>query len=78
MVEVRYGISPQFWGKGFAKEAANAVMQWSVDERGVKRFIAETERENSRSATVLQKLGFVPSNTTYWKEPNEMEWECVK
>lgn len=78
MVEVRYGVSSQFWGKGLAAEAAKAIMQWSVNERGVKRFIAETERENSRSAKLLQKLGFVPSDTKYWKEPSELEWECTK
>ncbi|CAG7939445.1 unnamed protein product [Penicillium olsonii] len=78
MIEVRYGVSPQFWGQGLATEAAKAVMQWSVDERGVKRFIAETERENTRSAKVLQKFGFTPSGTDYWKEPTEIEWECTK
>lgn len=44
MIEVRYGVGPQFWGQGLAKEAAQAIMQWSVDERGVRRFIAETEK----------------------------------
>lgn len=77
MVELRYGISPRFWGRGMAKEAAEAVMQWSVQKRGVRRFIAETERENVRSAGVLQKLGFEATTTQYWKEPSEQEWELV-
>ncbi|OQE42195.1 hypothetical protein PENCOP_c004G06005 [Penicillium coprophilum] len=75
MIELRYGVSPKFWGQGIVQEASKAIMQWSVDERGVKRFIAETERENSRSAKVLQKLGFKLSDTNYWKEPSELEWE---
>ncbi|KAJ5342790.1 hypothetical protein N7541_011914 [Penicillium brevicompactum] len=78
MIEVRYGVGPQFWGQGLAKEAAQAIMQWSVDERGVRRFIAETERGNIRSGKLLQKLGFTPSGTDYWKEPSEIEWECTK
>lgn len=77
MVEIRYGISPKFWGKGLAKEAAEAIMQWSIQRRGVTRFIAETERENERSARLLQKLGFVASGTDYWKEPSEIEWEFI-
>ncbi|KAJ5215456.1 uncharacterized protein N7498_001863 [Penicillium cinerascens] len=77
MVELRYGLSPKFWGGGMAKEAAEAVMDWAVKERGVKRFIAETERDNRQSAMVLQKLGFVASGTDYWKEPSEVEWELV-
>ncbi|KAJ5133172.1 hypothetical protein N7448_001797 [Penicillium atrosanguineum] len=77
MVELRYGLSPKSWGKGIAKEAAEAVMQWAANERGVKRFIAETERDNRQSARLLDKLGFVASGTDYWKEPSEVEWELV-
>jgi RimJ/RimL family protein N-acetyltransferase len=75
MIEIRYGVSPRYWGKGIAKEASQAVMQWSAT-RGIKRFIAETEKENTRSAGLLQKLGFTLSGTNYWKEPSEIEWHC--
>jgi RimJ/RimL family protein N-acetyltransferase len=77
MVELRYGVAPEYWGKGIAREAAEAVMKWGVEEREVKRFIAETERENVRSGKVLQKMGFRESGTEYWKEPGEVEWEKV-
>ncbi|CAI7594366.1 unnamed protein product [Penicillium glandicola] len=77
MIELRYGVSPEFWGQGIAQEASKAIMQWSVNERGVKRFVADTERENSRSAKLLQKLGFTLSDTNYWKEPSGLEWECA-
>jgi RimJ/RimL family protein N-acetyltransferase len=77
MVEIRYGVSPMHWGDGIAREAAEAVMHWAVKERGVKRFIAETERPNKRSARALEKLGFTLSGTDYWKEPSELEWERI-
>ncbi|KAL2830965.1 GNAT domain-containing protein [Aspergillus pseudoustus] len=77
MVEIRYGISSKYWGKGIAKEAADALIHWAIDASGVRRFIAETERENQRSAGLLKKLGFVASGTDYWKEPSEIEWELV-
>ncbi|KAF3008726.1 hypothetical protein E8E13_009776 [Curvularia kusanoi] len=75
MIELRYGVHANYWGKGVAGEAARAVMQWAVSERGVTRFIAETEKTNTRSGKVLQKMGFRESGTNYWKEPSEMEWE---
>lgn len=75
MIELRYGIAPEFWGKGLAKSTAEAIMQWAVAERGVRRFIAETERTNTRSGRVLQKMGFKLSGTEYFKEPSEVEWE---
>jgi GNAT superfamily N-acetyltransferase len=65
MVEVRYGIHPEHWGKGYARQAAEAVMEWGFKERGVKRFIAETEKENERSGRVLGKLGFEGIGTDY-------------
>ncbi|KAJ5993151.1 hypothetical protein N7451_008875 [Penicillium sp. IBT 35674x] len=77
MVELRYGVSPEGWGTGITKEAAEAVMGWAADERGVRRFIAETEKDNERSGRVLQKLGFSLSDTDYWKDPGEFEWELV-
>lgn len=77
MVELRYGVHEKGWGKGVAAEAARAVMQWAVAERGVRRFIAETEKTNTRSGKVLQKMGFRESGTNYWKEPSETEWEKV-
>ncbi|KAJ5769739.1 uncharacterized protein N7511_001790 [Penicillium nucicola] len=76
MIEIRYGVSPSHWGKGIAKEASQAIMQWAATT-GVKRFIAETEKENTRSAGLLQKLGFTLSETNYWKEPSELEWHCT-
>lgn len=77
MVELRYGVHEKAWGKGIAAEAARAVMQWAVAEKGVRRFIAETEKTNTRSGKVLQKMGFRESGTDYWKEPSETEWEKV-
>jgi GNAT superfamily N-acetyltransferase len=77
MIELRYGVHEKAWGKGVAGEAARAVMQWAVAEQGVRRFIAETEKTNTRSGKVLQKMGFRESGTNYWKEPSEMEWAKV-
>ena len=77
MVEVRYGVAPRLWGTGIAREAFEAVMRWAVEEMRVVRFIAETERDNKRSARVLEKLGFSLSDTNYWKEPSEVEWELI-
>jgi RimJ/RimL family protein N-acetyltransferase len=77
MIELRYGVASEYWGKGIAREAAEAVMRWASSERGVKRFIAETERANARSGKVLEKLGFTMSGTEYWKDPEEIEWDLV-
>jgi len=75
LTEVRYGISPDYWDKGIATEATKAAMHWAVYERSVQRFIAETQKANSRSGAILKKLGFTESRTNYWQEPSYLEWE---
>ena len=65
MVELRYGVAPEYWGKSVAHGAAKAVMCWGVSEKEVNRLIAETGRENTRSGRVLEKMGFSRSETEY-------------
>ncbi len=75
MVELRYGISSRYWGRGLARRGAEVAMLWGIRERGVRRYIAETEKENVRSGRVLEKLGFQGlEGTEYWKEEMEREW----
>jgi RimJ/RimL family protein N-acetyltransferase len=76
MVEVRYGLKPESWGKGVAGESQRAVMKWGIVERGVKRFIAGTEKGNTGSQGVLKKLGFVSDDLGYWEEESGVEWLC--
>ncbi|EOA84605.1 uncharacterized protein SETTUDRAFT_31864 [Exserohilum turcica Et28A] len=76
MVELQYGVAPLFWGKSLAREAAEAIMQWAGRERGVTRFIAETERANEKSTRVLEKSGVGKrAGIEYCKEEGEVEWE---
>lgn len=78
MLEMRYGISPEHWGKGLAVEAARVIVQWAVEERGARRFIAETVKANSRSGRVLEKLGFKKVDSNYFKEKDTLdEWELA-
>lgn len=75
MIEIRYGVAPEYWGKRIAGSGADAVMDWAITEKRTRRFIAETERGNSRSGRVLERMGFTMSDTNYWKNKDEQEWE---
>jgi RimJ/RimL family protein N-acetyltransferase len=41
--------------------------------RVVRRFVAETERDNVGSGRFLERMGFRKSGTDYSKEPSERE-----
>lgn len=56
-VDIGYAFLPQARGKGFAFEAAEAVMRYGMDELGIPRIVAITDAENGRSTHLLNKLG---------------------
>lgn len=52
-----YGVRPDFWGRGYATEAARAVLDYALESLGVPSVRAEVDEPNAESARVLEKLG---------------------
>lgn len=50
-------IHKDYWGQGFASEAAAAILEYSVNALGIHHFIAHCDSENTASARVMEKLG---------------------
>jgi RimJ/RimL family protein N-acetyltransferase len=57
-VDVGYAFLPEFWGKGYARESASAVLAWGARELGLTRAIALVKPGNTGSVRVLETLGF--------------------
>ena len=58
MVEIAYGIVPSFEGRGYATEAARALIDFAQAEDKVRQIIAHTMPEPNASTRVLKKCGF--------------------
>jgi ribosomal-protein-alanine N-acetyltransferase len=58
-----YCLGDGAWGRGYATEAAGAVLQWAFDTLDLNRVQAETDTRNAASARVLEKLGFLREGT---------------
>lgn len=56
-IDIGFAFLERFWGKGFAIEAASAVMDFARSNLGLKRIVAITVSENLGSIKVLEKLG---------------------
>lgn len=56
-VEVGFALLPQFWSKGYAVEAARAVMDYAYKELGLHRIVAIVNPGNDRSFRLLEKIG---------------------
>ena len=55
--EIGFIFDPRRQGKGFATEAARAMVDWAFTTAGIHRVIGRTEARNGASARVLEKLG---------------------
>ena len=60
-VEIGYGVDAAYEGKGYATEAATALMAWAYAQKDVYWIQAEAEPNNAASQRVLEKLGFQPT-----------------
>lgn len=56
-LEIGYWIAPQYWGMGYAKEAAAALRDYGIEKLGKKRFVSLIQPENQASRKVAQAIG---------------------
>ena len=57
-VDIGFAFLPDFWNRGFAFEAAAAVMKYADDILKLKRIVAITSLDNEASIKLLDRLGF--------------------
>jgi RimJ/RimL family protein N-acetyltransferase len=56
-VDIGFALLPEYWGKGYAHEAAAGVMTYAKEVVGLKRIVAITSVDNESSARLLGKIG---------------------
>lgn len=61
--EIGYWIGVPYWNRGFATEAAGAVLDHGFGELGLHRVVARHFTGNPASGRVLRKLGMVHEGT---------------
>ena len=56
-IELSYDIAYEFWGRGYATEAARACLRYGFEKLKLNRIIALTYADHIASLRVLQKIG---------------------
>ncbi len=56
-VEVGWRLHPDWWGHGYATEAASASLRYGFEEGGLDEILAITTTLNTRSQAVMQRIG---------------------
>ena len=55
--EIGYQFLPDYWGKGYATEVINTILNFGVKTLGYSTIVAETQTKNKASCRLLQKVG---------------------
>ena len=56
-VDVGFAFLPDYWSRGYAFEAAAAVMTYGREVLGLRRIVAITSLDNAASIKLLEKIG---------------------
>lgn len=70
--EIGYSLFPEFWGNGYAYEAASGLRDWYWRETDRAFFIGMADVRNEPSLKVLRKIGGVYTHTG----PNDHHHMC--
>jgi len=57
-IEIGCRLHPDFWNKGLATEAFQAIRDYGFEHKGYQRMISITDAENTASIRVAEKNGF--------------------
>ena len=73
--EVGFALHPDHQGRGYAAEAARALVDYGFSEVGLHRIIGRLEARNFASARVLEKLGMRREALLIENEFVKGEWQ---
>ncbi|WP_432030548.1 GNAT family N-acetyltransferase, partial [Streptomyces sp. 1222.5] len=63
-VAISWRLGSQYWGQGYASEAAHATLEFALQDRGLDRVIAIDRVGDNASENVIRKLGMEPERET--------------
>jgi ribosomal-protein-alanine N-acetyltransferase len=63
-VEIGYSVVPGRRKRGYATEAARAVVEWALDQPAVSVVLAGCDADNVASIRILETIGFVRTGET--------------
>ncbi len=72
--DIGYELAPDYWGRGYATEAARAIVHFGSTELKLHRITAWCIADNVASARVLEKLGLKLEGRLREKEHFKDRW----
>lgn len=78
IVEIGWRLSSKHWGKGYATEAASAVLHYAFTELNLNEIISFTVAANIKSRRVMEKIGLHHSEEDDFDHPKLEENSPLK
>ncbi len=72
-VEIGYSVVPDRRRRGYATEAARALVDWALRQPGVRAVVAGCDKENVASIRTLERLGFSSTGETN----GQLRWRSI-
>jgi RimJ/RimL family protein N-acetyltransferase len=73
IVEIGWRLSSKHWGRGYATEAAKAVLAYAFNELNLDEIISFTTIENKKSRNVMEKIGLQHDKADDFEHPKIVE-----
>lgn len=68
-VEIGWRLSPDYWGRGYATEAARAALAFGFRDLALDEIVSFTVPANVRSRRVMERIGMTRSETDDFEHP---------
>ena len=69
-----YRILPEYWGQGFATEAATTLLQYGYHQLKLPHIVATVFPQNVASVRVLEKIGLVFEKEVLLADSTQVLW----
>lgn len=75
-IDLGYLFARDFWGKGFATEAARESVRYGFKNLNFREIIAITDLDNFASQNVLEKIGFIKQGIEIFKNQENLVYRA--
>jgi len=70
VIEIGWRLAPEFWGKGYVTEAADAWLAHGFETLGLEEIVSFAVHDNHRSTAVMERLGMTADPTSDFDHPS--------
>ena len=76
--EVGWILAKKYWKKGYGAEAASGLVGWCRESLGLSRLTAHCDKDNLPSQKIMEKLGFVLTDSSGRRKNRGSETESCE